>query len=113
MTNVIEPGDNVHSKNYGTKLDDVWWDVRGPGQVIDRVDSYGKVVGTTTVNTEMTWNSANFARVNANIAALSELVRQLAVKQGVTIDYTAIAKAVVDEEGKRLTGVTDPMKVAQ
>lgn len=37
------------------------------------------------------------------VSGLTELVRQLMVKQGVTIDYEAIAKAVNDDAAKRLS----------
>lgn len=37
------------------------------------------------------------------VSGLTELVKQLSVAQGVTIDYTAIAKAVNDDAAKRLS----------
>lgn len=64
---------------------------------------------TTTLALQTGWIdtqvATTYARINesfAKIAELSELVKQLAVKQGVVIDYAAIAKAVNDDAAKRL-----------
>ena len=42
------------------------------------------------------------AELHDAVTGLTELVKQLTVKQGVNIDYAAIAKAVNDESAKRL-----------
>lgn len=44
------------------------------------------------------------AAIRRDIANVNETVKQLAVKQGVTIDYAAIAKAVNDDAAKRMDG---------
>lgn len=50
----------------------------------------------------LAWSDANFKGVSGEVAGLKEIVRQLAVTQGVVIDYDAVGKAVVDEQAKRL-----------
>lgn len=58
---------------------------------------------TTTLQTATAFNDTLFASLHNELSALRELISQLAVKQGVTIDYDAIAKAVNDDAAKRLS----------
>jgi hypothetical protein len=58
---------------------------------------------TTNLKTDLGWNDTRFAGLSAQVAALREIVTQLSVAQGVTIDYARIAEAVTDELGKRIT----------
>jgi hypothetical protein len=50
----------------------------------------------------LAWYDANEAGQNKRIDTLTAIVEQLAVKQGVLIDYEAVGRAVVDEEARRL-----------
>lgn len=99
------------------KLDDIWWILCAPDGRPTLVDliargvwglglkrqGRGKVLGDDfTPGAIMAWSDANTMGQAAELAELKELVRQLAIKQGVTIDYEAIAKAVNDDAAKRL-----------
>lgn len=59
---------------------------------------------TTTVETLAGWHDNGTAQLQAAVAGLTELVKQLSVAQGVTIDYAAIAKAVNDDAAARMKG---------
>ena len=78
------------------KLDDIEWGVRGMFPIIPKFDQNGKVVGETSPNIEAAWNAANFARVNGQIAAVLEAVKQLAKAQGATINLDAVKQAAKD-----------------
>ena len=118
---LVLPDNGFETRGSRQLLWDIWYAIRsktGLGKLldaiadrvwarqIDRYDGNGKVNGKTSVALESQWAAANFARVNGNIAGLSELVKQLAVKQGAVIDIDAIAaasaKAVADELSKRI-----------
>lgn len=107
------PDIDLETSSNQKKLNDIWWGVRsvtGAGrgvlrQTVALFDKNWQVSKqTTTLETEVGALPQNFAIVRQQIAELTELVRQLSVAQGVTIDYAAIAKAVVDEEARRLQG---------
>jgi len=57
---------------------------------------------TTTVKTQQGWVDSQVAALQGALIGLTELVKQLSLKQGVTIDYAAIAKAVNDDAAARL-----------
>jgi hypothetical protein len=57
---------------------------------------------TTTPATDLGWADSRAAGLAAAVAGLTELVKQLTVAQGVVIDYTAIAKAVNDDQASRM-----------
>lgn len=63
---------------------------------------------TTSVALSTGWNDALFSAVNRELATVKELVKLLAVKQGVVIDYdklaASVAKAVNDEAAERMKG---------
>lgn len=59
---------------------------------------------TTTLETLAGWHDTGTAQLQAAVAGLTELVTQLSVAQGVTIDYSAIAKAVNDDAAARMKG---------
>lgn len=102
----LEPADKVLGKSNEDRLKDIHWDIRGPGQVVQKFGEGAAVIGGTTLAIELGWLATNFARIARQLDSQSALIEQLAVKQGVTIDYAAIAKAVVDEEAKRLSAPT-------
>lgn len=60
--------------------------------------------GRTTTTLAVTAGYADSTTIGLHgaIAGLKELVTQLSVKQGVTIDYAAIAKAVNDDQASRM-----------
>jgi len=60
------------------------------------------VKGVTNFGATVAWQDSNLAGIRGEVIALKELVKQLAVKQGAVIDYTAIAKAVNDDAAARL-----------
>lgn len=76
----------------------MWAGFDGKGPTPDR--------STTTVAAQIGWADAIAAGTNGTIAALREVVEQLAVKQGVIIDYDKIAekvaKAVNDDAANRM-----------
>lgn len=57
---------------------------------------------TTTLALNTGYADATTIGLHGAIAGLKELVTQLSVKQGVTIDYAAIAKAVNDDAAQRM-----------
>lgn len=57
---------------------------------------------TTNLKTDLGWADTRIVGLASALAGLTELVKQLSVAQGVTIDYKAIAKAVNDDAAKRL-----------
>lgn len=57
---------------------------------------------TTTLALNTGYADTTTIGLHGAIAGLRELVTQLSVKQGVTIDYDAIAKAVNDDAAKRM-----------
>jgi hypothetical protein len=76
-----------------------------------RVDKAGGVqTGQINLGAFLSWSDANNAAIikanAAEVSALREVVRQLSIKQGVTIDYDAIskvvAKAVNDDAAARM-----------
>lgn len=103
MAEVFLPDGDLDTATNQAFLRDIWWRVAsksGAGltflrQGIRKFGEDGKAIGWTTVEIEIGWLAYNFARLQAT-------VEQLAVKQGVNIDYQALAKAVVDEQAKRL-----------
>jgi hypothetical protein len=60
--------------------------------------------GRTTTTLALTAGYADSTTIGLHgaIAGLKELVSQLSVKQGVTIDYAAVAKAVNDDQAERM-----------
>lgn len=102
----LRPKEQLDDKPNNEKFRDVWWDTCGPGQVVEKFGEGGAVIGGTTLAIELGWLATNFARVMKQLDTQTALINQLAVKQGVVIDYQAIAKAVVDEEAKRLSAPT-------
>lgn len=57
---------------------------------------------STTLAGQAGWADTQHVALANSVAALTELVKQLSVSQGVIIDYKAIAKAVNDDAAKRL-----------
>lgn len=77
------------------------------------IDKQGKgQSGKINLGAFLAWSDANnnaivestSAWILTEVVTLRELVKQLSVKQGVTIDYAAIAKAVNDDAAKRMVG---------
>jgi hypothetical protein len=101
----FESADGLKKSNQ-SKLDDLWWDTRGPGQSVPKFDDGGNVIGGTTLEIELGWLATNFARIMWKLDTQEAVIRELAVKQGVVIDYDEIAKSVVDEQAKRLSSPT-------
>ncbi len=58
--------------------------------------------GAVSAESRLAGTDQAVSDIRAQLGGLQELVKQLSVKQGVTIDYAAIAKAVNDEEAKRM-----------
>lgn len=58
--------------------------------------------GQVSLEGMLRWYDANMSGQNREISALKAIVSQLAVLQGVVIDYDAIARAVNDDAAKRL-----------
>lgn len=100
----LENGDGLKKPNQ-KKLDDLWWDNRGPGQVVDKYGPDGSVIGGTTVDLEAGWQATNFARLKwqletqhaENKAALAGLVGAIA----------AISKGEPFDEAKLLASVQE------
>lgn len=112
MPDLLPDADLTKLSNQ-TKLDDVWWGIRsvsGAGRAILRQSisvldaNWNRSKANTTLEIEIGALPQNFKVLREQVSALTELVKQLSIAQGVTIDYQAIAKAVVDEEAKRLSG---------
>lgn len=85
------------------KLDDIWWDTRGPGQIVPKYGDDGKVIGGTSAALEIGWLATNFARLFRRLDEILLTLRNLAIAQGAVIDYDLIAKKVVDEEARRMS----------
>ena len=62
----------------------------------------GSMGGQLNLAAFLSWSDAAFESLHKENATLRELVSQLAIKQGVTIDYDAIAQAVNNDAAKRL-----------
>lgn len=116
------PDANIDDSNQ-EKLRAIWWrlcSTTGAGKTILRSwiprlgANWEPIPNThTTPEQELGALPQNFANVreqiqglSAQVAGLKELITQLAKAQGVdgTINYAAVAKAVVDEEARRLSG---------
>jgi hypothetical protein len=63
----------------------------------------GSMGGQLTLAAFLSWSDAAFESLHKENATLRELVSQLAVKQGVTIDYDAIARKVNDDLAERIS----------
>ena len=85
--------EQVQNAPNQAKLEHIAWAARSMGSTIPRYGSDGKQNGETSVNLEAAWNAANFARVNGQIAAVLEAVKQIATAQGTTIDLEAVKQA--------------------
>lgn len=99
----LESADQVKNKTNQQKLDDIHWDVRGPGQGVPKFGDDGKVIGGTSVAIEIGWIATNFWRVMRELGEIKGILRSLALGQGVAIDYDEIARKVADEQARRLT----------
>jgi len=110
-------------KTNQQKLDDIWWILcadDGRPALMDMIaqavthkdipwfgfDGKQPTDGRTTVTLAdiAAWSDTAWAGMNQKLATMQELVRQLSVAQGVTIDYAAIAKAVNDDAAARMKG---------
>lgn len=58
----------------------------------------------TSLETLAGWHDTGTAGLQSAVVGLTELVRQLSLATGVTIDYKAIAKAVNDDAANRMDG---------
>ncbi len=105
-------------KPQGTNTPKEWDEMASKDEIKDAIrevtkEGYG-IVDSVWYRPVHGWNGAVSAEsrlagtdqavsdIRAQLGGLQELVKQLSVKQGVTIDYAAIAKAVNDEEAKRM-----------
>lgn len=92
---VLTAQEIIDRSNHQT-LRDIGWSQRSMGTTIPRFGPDGKQNGETSVNIEAAWNAANFARLNGQINAVLEAIKQLAAAQGAKIDLEAIKQAAKD-----------------
>lgn len=102
----MDSADKSLKKSNQQRLEDLDWDNRGPGQVVEKFGDDGKVIGGTTWRIEIGWIATNFARVMRKLDEAIGILKKIATSQGVIIDYDELAKAIVDEQGKRLSAQT-------
>jgi hypothetical protein len=89
----LETAAQVLAKTNDQRLKDIHWDVRGPGQVVEKFGDDGKVIGGTTTAIEIGWQATNFARVIRRLDALTLKVDALAAQPAAAapVDVQALA----------------------
>ena len=87
------------------KFNDVWWDVAGPGQVIDKFGPDGSVIGGTTVDLEAGWQATNFARIHWQLE--SQHAENQAALKGLVGALAAVTSGEPFDQDKLLAGIQE------